>query len=202
MRPVRKIRAISIFASPGRDPAQRAKRCRSAFAAALMISAVNAFAQSPEVSIQEPPSRPFIGHLISPFHVEKRIVPPVKLANSPRLESLVRSGNLYLSVRDVIALALENNLDIAIQRYGPFLQREILRRAEGGAPLRNVGVPIFAGPQSVSLAGVSVNANALSENGAAASGAGIVTSIGTLPPTWAVIPSPRCSDARSSLIAL
>ena len=51
---------------------------------------------------------------------------------------LVRSGNLYLSVQDVIALVLENNLDIAVQRYSPFLAREVLRRAEGGAILRNV----------------------------------------------------------------
>jgi hypothetical protein len=32
---------------------------------------------------------------------------------------LLRAGRLYLSMQDCIALALENNLDIEIQRYGP-----------------------------------------------------------------------------------
>src|SRR5215467_6664840 len=139
-------------------------------------------AEVAEVSVKDPPGKRYVEPILRPFHVERRIVGPAQLTNSPRLEQLVRGGNLYLSVRDVIALALENNLDIAIQRYGPYLQREVLRRAEGGAPLRNVGVPIFTGPQSVSLAGVSVNAVGLSDTGAVSSGGGVVTSIGTAPP--------------------
>ena len=86
------------------------------------------------------------GRLLKPFHLERRVVAPAKLTNSPRLESLVRGGNLYLSVQDVIALALENNLDIAVQRYSPFLAREVLRRAEGGGFLRQVDTPVAAGP--------------------------------------------------------
>ena len=57
-------------------------------------------------------------------------MPPPKLTNSPRLQELVQSGNLYLSVQDLIALMLENNLDIAVRRYGPFLAREVQRRAD------------------------------------------------------------------------
>ncbi len=45
--------------------------------------------------------------------------PPNNMTNSTRIETLLRAGNLYLSMQDTIALALENNLDIAIQRYGP-----------------------------------------------------------------------------------
>ena len=58
----------------------------------------------------------------------------------------MRGGNLYLSVQDVIALVLENNLDIAVQRYSPFLAREVLRRTEGGGFLRSVDTPVAAGP--------------------------------------------------------
>jgi outer membrane protein TolC len=136
-----------------------------------------------EISVEEPPPKRLVGPLLRPFHVERRIVGPAQLTDSPRLEQLTRGGNLYLSVRDVIALALENNIDIAIQRYGPFLQQEVLRRAEGGAPLRNVGVNILPGPQSVSLAGVSINPVGLSDTGAVSSGGGIVTAIGTAPPS-------------------
>ena len=92
--------------------------------------ASSGFAQTPEVSIQQPRPIPFVGSLARPFHIERRVVSPANLSNSPRLESLVRAGNLYLSAQDVVALALENNIDIAIQRYGPLLAREVLRRAE------------------------------------------------------------------------
>ncbi len=141
-----------------------------------------AVAPAMETSVQDPAPVRVVGPLIRPFHFQRRIVAPAQLANSPRLEQLIRGGNLYLNAQDVIALALENNLDIAIQRFGPYLQREVLRRAEGGAPLRNVGVSILPGPQSVSLAGVSVNAVGISDTGAVSSGGGIVTSIGTTPP--------------------
>src|SRR3954452_12060606 len=127
--------------------------------AILLVPAV--FAQSSEVSITAPPPPRFIGRFLAPFHFEKRIVPAAKLTNSPRLEMLVRAGNLYLSVQDVIALVLENNLDVAVQRYAPFLAREVTRRTEGGGFLRQVDTPIINGPTSVSTAGVSVNANGL-----------------------------------------
>ena len=107
----------------------------------------------------------------------------MKLTNSPRFESLVRAGNLYLSAHDVIALVLENNVDIAIQRYGPFLAREVLRRAQGGGFLRSVGMPINPGPVSVSLAGVSVNNVGLAEGGGVGSGGGIVIQLGPTPPS-------------------
>ena len=70
------------------------------------------------------------------------MVPPAKLTNSPRLEALVHSGNLYLTAQDVIALVLENNLDIAVQRYSPFLSQEVLRRTRGGGYLRQVDTPL------------------------------------------------------------
>jgi outer membrane protein len=83
-----------------------------------------------------------------------------------------------------IALALENNSDIAIQRFGPFLTREVLRRAQSGGFLRAVGLPIYAGPLSVSLEGVNVNAVGLVESGSGVgSGAGIVAQICTTPPS-------------------
>src|SRR5271165_5430568 len=43
---------------------------------------------------------------------EPRIVPPVNVSNSTRLDALLRGGNLYLSLQDAIALGIENNLDI------------------------------------------------------------------------------------------
>jgi outer membrane protein TolC len=135
-----------------------------------------------EVSITTPPATPFIGRLLRPFHLEKRQVAPARLTNSPRLNALIRGGNLYLSVDDVIALAIENNLDIAVQRYGPFLARESLRRTEGGGLLRSdVQIPVAPGPVSVSPIGVSGNASGLATGSGVGSTAFLVGS-GPNPP--------------------
>ena len=118
---------------------------------------------------------------------QPRSVPPVNLANTSRLSALLRAGNLYLTSRDVVALALENNIDIEVQRYGPLLAREVLRRAEGGGALRSVGSGVAEGPTSVSLSGVSVNTNgAPSSSGGSgvSSGGGIVTQLGPAIPSF------------------
>ncbi|HUI79994.1 MAG TPA: TolC family protein [Bryobacteraceae bacterium] len=147
-----------------------------------LISCGAAFAQS-EVGIVIPPARPVVGGLIAPFHTEKRLVPPVRLTDSPRIDALIRGGNLYLSAQDVIALVLENNLDIAVQRYSPFLAREVVRRTQGGGFLRAVDTPLITPPASVSTAGVSINANGLAGGTGLGSTGAIVTQIGPPPPS-------------------
>src|SRR5574338_1228989 len=114
-----------------------------------------------------------------------RSVPNIRLSNSPRLDALLRAGNLYLTAQDVVALAIENNVDVEVQRYGPVLAQEVLRRAEGGGALRSVGLPVAAGPQSVSLQGVSTGGAgaALSAGTGVGSGGGIVTQLGPAIPS-------------------
>lgn len=140
---------------------------------------------SPEVSIETPPLPRFIGPLVRPFHIQARRVSPAKLEDSPRLESLVQAGNLYLTSQDVIALALENNLDIAIQRYGAYLAREVKRRADSGNILRGFETPILQGPQSVSTAGIS--SSGLSAGANVAAVGTVITQVG--PPLPALDPS-------------
>jgi len=148
-----------------------------------MLLAFSAFAQSSEITIENPRPVRFVGPLLRPFHLERRVVSPANLTNTPRLESLVRAGNLYLSVRDVIALTLENNLDIAIQRYGPFMAQEVLRRANGGGLLRSdINTDIIAGPQSVSTTGVSSNGSGLATGAGVGGTAGFVIGYGPNPP--------------------
>lgn len=74
-------------------------------------------------------------NLFGPY-APMRVAPP-ELANSPRVEQLIRDGKLQLSLQDAIALALENNLDISVQRYTPWLaDAEILRQKAGNAFVR------------------------------------------------------------------
>ncbi len=73
----------------------------------------------------------------------------VNLTNSPRIDQLLRDGNLYLSIEDAIALALENNLDIAYMRYEPLIADTDILRARAGGTTRAAG----AQPSNLSTAG-------------------------------------------------
>ena len=130
-----------------------------------------------EVRVDAPPDNR-LSWLLRPY--QTRSVPPVVLANTPRLESLMKAGNLYLTAEDVVALAIENNIDVEVQRYAPLLAQEVLRRAQAGGALRNVGLAVAAGPQSVSLQGVSVSTvgSGITAGNGVSSGGGIVTQLG------------------------
>jgi outer membrane protein len=141
----------------------------------LMLLAGSAGAEN---AVRIDPAQGPLLRLTRPFRA--RPVPPANLANSNRIESLMHAGNLYLSAQDAVALAVENNLDIEVQRYGPLLAEEVLRRARAGGALRSVGVGVAAGPSSVSLTGVTVtNVGAVGAAGeGVSSGGGIVTQLG------------------------
>ena len=124
----------------------------------------------------------------APFHVElphsrnpfapymPSTVPPLNLTNSPRLQNLERDGKLYLSLRDAIALALENNLDLAYFRYNlPIAEADLLRTKAGGQA-NGVNTNIAQGTQGgFSSSGVGGGGGASSGVTAAGAG-GLVTS--------------------------
>ena len=63
-------------------------------------------------------------------------IPKASFANSVRLTDLVKDGKIYLSLSDAIAIALENNYDIAIARYNlDIADTDILRTRTGMQPL-------------------------------------------------------------------
>jgi outer membrane protein TolC len=64
----------------------------------------------------------------------QKTLPHPLLMNSPRLFSLIHGGKLELSLADALALTLENNLDIVVQRYViPIAQTDVLRSKSGQA---------------------------------------------------------------------
>jgi outer membrane protein len=85
-------------------------------------------------------SRP-VKHFPNPIGpYSPRQVDPPNLANTARIDSLMHEGKLYLSLNDAIALALENNLDIAIARYNLNIADTDVLRAKAGAQI--LGVPL------------------------------------------------------------
>jgi outer membrane protein len=75
---------------------------------------------------------------IGPY-TARHLAPP-NLANTARIDQLMRDGKMYLSVNDAIALALENNLDIAISRYTLNIADTDILRAKAGSTI--LGAPI------------------------------------------------------------
>src|SRR5712691_8432944 len=72
-------------------------------------------------------------NLIAPYR-PIRIPEPV-LTNSPRLEQLIHEGKLELTLQDAVELALENSMDIAVQRYNVwFADTDILATEAGAFP--------------------------------------------------------------------
>jgi outer membrane protein TolC len=63
-----------------------------------------------------------------------RDVPPPVFTNSPKLTELIQNGRILLSLNDAIAIALTDNLDIAVQRYNlPIADTDILRTKAGAS---------------------------------------------------------------------
>jgi outer membrane protein TolC len=108
----------------------------------------------------------------SPFNAySPETVPEPSLANSPRLLELIRDGKLYLSLKDAIDLALENNLDLAIARYNlPIADTDILRTQAGGF-FRGVNTGVVQGTPGGGVGGFGTGAPGAGAGGTS-SGAG------------------------------
>lgn len=88
----------------------------------------------------------FLGFL-GPFKAP--IVPQLFDGNETRMQALIRSGKLYLTLQDAIALALENNLDVEAERYDLVLAQTDEVRAKGGGSLRGIDYTIAEAPNGV-----------------------------------------------------
>ncbi len=118
------------------------------------------FAQDPSHGVVAGVTRPFRAHPVN----------AVSFADSPRIDKLMRAGSIYLSLRDAIALALENNLDLESVRYTPKLEESNLLRASAGQLLRNFSTNITQAPSSASLGVLSGNSQVNSAGTTSTSG--------------------------------
>ncbi|HTS04437.1 MAG TPA: TolC family protein [Candidatus Eisenbacteria bacterium] len=85
-------------------------------------------------------------------------VPEPVLSNSPRLDQMVRDGKMYLSLKDAIELALEDNLDLAIARYNlPIANTDIVRTKAGGF-FRGVNTGVVQGTPGGGVGGFGTGA--------------------------------------------
>ncbi|HEU5414525.1 MAG TPA: TolC family protein [Candidatus Angelobacter sp.] len=103
-----------------------------------------------------------------------REVPPPSFTNAPKLQDLIKNGKLVLSLDDAIAIAVSDNLDIAVARYNlPIADTDILRAKSGGVPLGvNAGVVSNTPGGGVGGIGAGVTGTGAGGTTAGAGGAG------------------------------
>jgi outer membrane protein len=115
--------------------------CAQDIPAAPMPQTAPAPAQPQAVHLQDySKPRPAFPHFLQPYRSQAVAQP--NLGNSPRIDSLMHDGKIYLSIDDAVALALENNLDIDIARYNLNIADTDYLRAKSGANILGVNAGI------------------------------------------------------------
>ncbi len=111
--------------------------------------------QVPSTTVIHDYSKPR-SHFPNPFApYEASHVDPPNLRNGARLESLIHDGKLSLSIDDAVALALENNLDIAIARDNFDIAQTDIMRAEGGSSILGVNTGVLQNTPGGGVSGLS-----------------------------------------------
>jgi outer membrane protein len=112
----------------------------------------------------------------NPFSVfTVRNVATLNVANSPRTDQVIKDGKLYLSINDAVAMALENNLDIAIQRYNlSIADTDILRTASGAVAL-GVNAGLLTGTPGGTTGSTAAGGTGTSTTGSTGGGVGGTT---------------------------
>lgn len=178
----------------------RGRTCVRSFATGLLsLLAAAGWAQtSPAPAAPVPQGNPKplvdyakpVSHFPNPIGpYESRHLPPPKLANTARIDSLMHDGKMYLSLDDAIALTLENNLDLAIARYNLNIADTDVLRAKAGASTLGVNTGIVQNTPGGGVGGLGSEVGSgsggtsLGVGGAGAGAAGLVQSTFGLGPT-------------------
>jgi outer membrane protein TolC len=107
-----------------------------------------------------------IPHSWNPFNAYRpTTVAEPNLANSPRIDSLVHDGVLQLSLQDAIALALENNLDLAIARYNIPIAAADVERTKAGGFFRGVNTGVVQNTPGAGVGGFGSSASGAGAGG-------------------------------------
>jgi outer membrane protein TolC len=119
-------------------------------------------------------------NVIAPYTPRRTEAP--NLANTPRIDQLMHDGKLYISMNDAIALALENNLDIAIARYNLNIADTDIWRAKAGAAILGVNSGVVQNTPGSGVGGLGgqvgsgQGGTSVASGGAGAGAGGLVVS--------------------------
>ena len=145
LRDLQATAAIALLMVSGNIQTAGAQAATATAAVGNLPAAPAASNQAPEVKLTEPlylrdtgrdytRLKPMFPNPIGPYTRTGVELP--RLGNTPRLDSLVRDGKIYLSLSDAVVLALENNFDIAIARINLDIADTDILRTKAGAESR------------------------------------------------------------------
>ncbi|HEY6938154.1 MAG TPA: TolC family protein [Terriglobales bacterium] len=142
--------------------------------AALAMAALAAPAAAQQTAAQQnlnyQSGRSYLPNPLAPY--SPRHVAPPSFANSARIDTLLKNGQLMLSLDDAIAMALENNLDIAIARYNlPISDTDVLR-AKSGQQILGVNTGLVQGTPGGGTGSTTAGGLGTSTTGASGTGTG------------------------------
>src|SRR3954447_9005035 len=123
----------------------------------LVIVVASAAALAPLASAQIPvKASSHLPNLVAPYKAHS--VPEPRVSNSPRIDSMMQDGRIMLSLEDAIALALENNLDLAIARYNLAIADTDVLRAKSGNAVRGLATGLVQGTPGGGVGGFGAGA--------------------------------------------
>jgi len=123
-------------------------------------------------------SRKSFPNMLAPY--EGRTLPSPKLQNSARINQLIKDGKLMVSLNDAIALALENNLDLAIARYNLNIADTDILRTKAGGSVRGVASGLVQGTPGGGIGGFGSGAPGAGAGGTSGGAGGAGTGAGGL----------------------
>src|SRR5216683_1869503 len=102
-----------------------------------------------------------VSHFPNPIgpYTARHLAAP-NLANTARIDSLMHDGKLYLSLNDAVALALENNLDIAIARFNLNIADTDILRARAGAAILGTPLGVVLNTPGAGIGGIGAQSGA------------------------------------------
>ena len=149
--------------------------CRKILASIAMLSMLPGIAWGQrKVDYTKSPSH--FPNFLAPY--VGREVPSPSMQNSERIHSLIRDGKIMLSLSDAVALALENNLDLAIARYNLQIADTDILRTKSGASARGVASGLVQGTPGGGIGGFGTGAQGAGAGGTSGGAGGAGTGTG------------------------
>src|ERR1700758_669523 len=101
--------------------------------------------------------------------------PPPDLTNSKTLSGMIREGKIELSLQQVAAMVIENNLNLAVHRYNNYFAQADLLRTKSGQAARGVDSAGAVIPDALFSAALGAGLGGGGGQGGSVSGVGAIT---------------------------
>lgn len=111
--------------------------------------------------------------MISPYKQQR--IPPPDLTNSKTLSDMIREGKIELSLQQLAAIVIENNLKLAVDRYNNYFAQADLLRTKSGQAARGVESAGAGIPDALFSAAIGAGLGGGGGAGGGVSGVGAIT---------------------------